>query len=43
MVAKVACVTPVVDPPGLWHTADVHEPGTARYATLGRGTEHEPR
>jgi mannose-6-phosphate isomerase-like protein (cupin superfamily) len=33
----------VVNPPGVWHTADVHEPGTALYITPGRGTEHEPR
>jgi hypothetical protein len=43
VVAKVACVTPVVDPPGVWHTADVQEPGTALFVTPGHGTELEPR
>ena len=33
----------VVNPPGVWHTADVHEPGDALFITPGRGTEHEPR
>ena len=32
-----------VNPPGVWHTADVHEPGEALFITPGRGTEHEPR
>lgn len=32
-----------VNPPGVWHTADVHEPGQALFITPGRGTEHEPR
>ena len=26
-----------------WHTADVHEPGSALFITPGRGTEHRPR
>jgi mannose-6-phosphate isomerase-like protein (cupin superfamily) len=33
----------VVNPPGVWHTADVHEPGEALFITPGRGTEHETR
>jgi mannose-6-phosphate isomerase-like protein (cupin superfamily) len=33
----------VVNPPGVWHTADVYEPGEALFITPGRGTEHEPR
>lgn len=33
----------VVNPPGVWHTADVREPGRALFITPGRGTEHEPR
>jgi mannose-6-phosphate isomerase-like protein (cupin superfamily) len=33
----------VVNPPGVWHTADVHEPGQALFITPGRGTENEPR
>ena len=32
-----------INPPGVWHTADVHEPGEALFITPGRGTEHEPR
>jgi mannose-6-phosphate isomerase-like protein (cupin superfamily) len=32
-----------VNPPGVWHTADVHEPGDALFITPGRGTEHKPR
>lgn len=33
----------VVNPAGVWHTADVHEPGEALFITPGRGTEHRPR
>jgi uncharacterized cupin superfamily protein len=33
----------VINPPGVWHTADVHEPGRALFITPGRGTEHKPR
>ncbi len=33
----------VVNPAGVWHTADVHEPGEALFITPGRGTEHKPR
>jgi quercetin dioxygenase-like cupin family protein len=33
----------VVNPPNVWHTADVHEPGEALFITPGRGTEHRPR
>jgi mannose-6-phosphate isomerase-like protein (cupin superfamily) len=33
----------VINPPGVWHTADVHEPGDALFITPGRGTENEPR
>jgi hypothetical protein len=33
----------VVNPAGVWHTADVHEPGAAVFITPGRGTEHRPR
>ena len=32
-----------VNPPGAWHTADVHDPGRALFITPGRGTEHRPR
>lgn len=33
----------VVNPRGIWHTADVLEPGDALYVTPGAGTEHRPR
>lgn len=33
----------IVNPTGVWHTCDVHEPGRALYITPGRGTEHRPR
>jgi quercetin dioxygenase-like cupin family protein len=33
----------VVNPPGVWHTADVIEPGRGLFITPGRGTEHRPR
>ncbi len=33
----------VVNPTGVWHTADVHEPGDALFITPGQGTENEPR
>lgn len=33
----------VINPPGVWHTATVHEPGDALFITPGRGTEHRPR
>jgi mannose-6-phosphate isomerase-like protein (cupin superfamily) len=33
----------VVNPPGVWHTADIHEPGDALFITPGLGTEVRPR
>lgn len=33
----------VVNPPGVWHTADVTEPCTALFITAGAGTEVRPR
>jgi quercetin dioxygenase-like cupin family protein len=33
----------VINPRGVWHTADVHEPGSVLYITPGLGTEHRPR
>jgi mannose-6-phosphate isomerase-like protein (cupin superfamily) len=33
----------VVNPPGVWHTSDVHEPGQSLFITPGKGTEHRPR
>ena len=32
-----------INPPGVWHTADVHEPGRGLFITPGTGTEHRPR
>ena len=32
-----------VNPPGVWHTADVAGPATALFVTAGLGTEHRPR
>jgi mannose-6-phosphate isomerase-like protein (cupin superfamily) len=32
----------MVNPPNVWHTALVHEPGAALFITPGRGTEHKP-
>jgi quercetin dioxygenase-like cupin family protein len=32
-----------INPPGVWHTADVHEPSSALFVTPGRGTENRPR
>jgi quercetin dioxygenase-like cupin family protein len=43
---RVITLTPgmaVINPPGVWHTADVHEPGQALFITAGRGTETRPR
>jgi uncharacterized cupin superfamily protein len=33
----------IVNPPGVWHTADVLEPAQALFITPGRGTAHRPR
>ena len=33
----------VVNPPGIWHTADVDGPCTALFITAGMGTEHRAR
>ena len=33
----------VVDPPGVWHTADVEVSATAVFVTAGRGTEIRER
>jgi mannose-6-phosphate isomerase-like protein (cupin superfamily) len=32
----------MINPVGVWHTARVHEPGTALFITPGFGTEHRP-
>ena len=33
----------IVNPPGMWHTADVAESATALFITAGLGTEARPR
>lgn len=32
-----------INPPGVWHTADVDAAATAVFITAGLGTEHRPR
>ena len=32
-----------INPPGVWHTADVEEEATALFITAGLGTQHRPR
>ena len=32
-----------INPPGVWHTADVPAPATAIFITAGEGTRHRPR
>ena len=32
-----------INPPGVWHTADVNEPCTALFITSGFGTQNRPR
>ena len=32
-----------INPPGVWHTADVEASATALFITAGAATEHRPR
>lgn len=32
-----------INPPGVWHTADVDQEATVLFITAGEGTEHRPR
>lgn len=32
-----------INPPGIWHTADVEGSATALFITAGTGTDHRPR
>lgn len=32
-----------INPPGVWHTADIDGSATAVFITAGEGTEHRPR
>lgn len=33
----------IINPPNVWHTANVIEPGDVLFITPGAGTEHKPR
>lgn len=33
----------VINPPGVWHTANVKKEATALFITAGEGTQHRPR
>jgi len=33
----------LINPPGVWHTANAESSGTALFITAGVGTEHRPR
>ncbi|KQM21391.1 cupin domain-containing protein [Novosphingobium sp. Leaf2] len=33
----------IINPPGVWHTADVAQNATALFITAGAGTQHRPR
>jgi uncharacterized cupin superfamily protein len=33
----------VINPRGVWHTSDVHEPGDTLFIAAGRRTEYRPR
>lgn len=32
-----------INPPGVWHTADIEDEATALFITAGEGTQHRPR
>jgi mannose-6-phosphate isomerase-like protein (cupin superfamily) len=40
---KLAADQYVINPPGIWHTADVSGTATALFITAGQGTQHRPR
>lgn len=44
-VAKVALAPGeyAINPPGVWHIADIADTATAIFITAGEGTEHRPR
>lgn len=37
------CGQYAINPPGVWHTADVEGKATAVFITAGQGTQHRPR
>ena len=44
MTVKLGPGDYAVNPPGVWHTADlVDGPATALFITAGMGTQHRPR
>jgi quercetin dioxygenase-like cupin family protein len=43
LVSELGPGEAVINPPGVWHTADVHEPGRFMTITPGLGTTHRPR
>ncbi len=40
---KLSAGEATINPRGVWHTTDVHEPGKVLFVTPGLGTEHRPR
>lgn len=40
---KLAAGDYAINPPGVWHIADVEEAATAIFITAGEGTQHRPR
>lgn len=40
---KLAAGEYAINPPGVWHTADVADSATAIFITSGLGTQHRPR
>jgi quercetin dioxygenase-like cupin family protein len=42
-LAKLAAGQAIINPPGVWHTADVDGQASALFVTAGVGTEIRPR
>jgi quercetin dioxygenase-like cupin family protein len=42
-MATIAAGEYVINPPGVWHTADIAGTATALFITAGMGTRHRPR
>jgi quercetin dioxygenase-like cupin family protein len=42
-VAVLEAGQAIVNPPGVWHTADVDAPATVLFITAGAGTQHRQR
>ena len=40
---EIAAGEYVINPPGVWHTADIAGAASALFITAGMGTEHRPR